>query len=113
MSIARGLVESECDEQPGLFAAPLTHELHDVGRGTASHEARDVVEVDPATLCDFVVWTSFGAIRDVAGEHVMVLLLSTKVEEVFGRLPGQSRFFLEFAKGGHGTLLPLLEDAAR
>lgn len=104
--------KANVDEQPGLFAAPLTHKLHDVGRWTAGHEASDIVEVDPATLCDFVVRTSFGAIRDFAGEHVMVLLLSTEVEEVFGRLPGKSRFFLEFAKSGDGTLFPLLEDPA-
>lgn len=67
-----------------LLPALLTHELHDVGRRAARHEARDVVEVNPATPGYFVTRASFGAIRDFAGEHVMVLLLATEVEEMLG-----------------------------
>jgi len=67
-----------------LLPALLTHELHDVGRRPARHEARDVIEVNPATPGYFVTRASFGAIRDFAGEHVMVLLLATEVEKMFG-----------------------------
>jgi hypothetical protein len=67
-----------------LLPALLTHKLHDVGRRAARHEARDVVEVNPATPGYFVTRASFGAIRDFAGEHVMVLLLATEVEEMLG-----------------------------
>ena len=65
-----------------LLPAPLTHEFHDVVRRPAGHKARDVVQVHPATPDYFVTRSSFGAIRDFAGENVMVLLLATEVEEV-------------------------------
>jgi hypothetical protein len=67
-----------------LLPAPLTHELHDFGRRPARHEAREVVEVNPATPGYFVARASFGMIRDFAVEHVMVLLLAKEIEEVPG-----------------------------
>ena len=44
----------------------------------------DVFEVDPTAFGDLVARASLGVIRDFAGEHVMVLLLATKVEEISG-----------------------------
>ena len=67
-----------------LLPAPLTHELHDIGRRPTGDEARNVVQVNPATPGYFVTWASFGATWDVAGKDVMVLLLATEVKEVFG-----------------------------
>ena len=99
--------------QSGLFSTPLTHELDDVIRRSAGHETRDVVEMNPAALRDFIAGTRFGAIRDFAGENVMVLLLAAEIEEMFGRFPGQPRFLLEFTKRGNCAVFPLLEDSAR
>jgi hypothetical protein len=82
----RGMSNSEL--KAGLSFAPLTHELHDIGRRPAGRKAGDVVKVNPATLGNLVARASFGAIRNFTGKHVMVLLLATEVEEVFGRLPG-------------------------
>lgn len=67
-----------------LLPALLTHEFHDIGRRPARYEARDVIEVNPATPGYFITRASFGAIRDFAREHVMVLLLATEVEEMLG-----------------------------
>jgi hypothetical protein len=68
----------------GLLPAPLTYELDDIGRRPAGHEARNVIKMNPATPDYFVTRASFGAAGDFAGEHVMVLLLATEVEEVLG-----------------------------
>ena len=68
----------------GLFPTSLTDKLHDIGCRPTGYEARDVVDVDPAAPGYFVTRARFGAIRDFAREHVMVLLLATEVEEVFG-----------------------------
>ncbi|SAL09069.1 hypothetical protein AWB64_00070 [Caballeronia sordidicola] len=96
-----------------LLFTPLTHELHDVGRRRTGQEARDVFEVDPTAFGYLVTRASLGAIRDFAGEHVMVLLLSTKVEEISGRLPGKPRLFLEFPKCGVREMFSSLKDPAR
>lgn len=67
-----------------LLPALLAHEFHDAGCRPACYKARDVVNVHPATFRYFVTGASLGAIRDFAGEHVMVLLLATEVEKMFG-----------------------------
>jgi hypothetical protein len=67
-----------------LLPALLAHKFHDVGCRPARYEARDVIQVHPATSGYFVTGASLGAIRDFAGEHVMVLLLATEVEKMFG-----------------------------
>lgn len=69
--------------------------------------------MNPAAPGDFVTRASFGAIRNLAGEHVVMLLFAAKVEEVLGRLAGQSRFFLEFPKRSVRAIFSTLEDPAR
>jgi hypothetical protein len=68
----------------GLFSPALGHQLDDAARRPAGQQSGNVVEMNPATFCYFVAGASLGAVRDFAGEHVVVFLLATQVEEIPG-----------------------------
>jgi hypothetical protein len=96
-----------------LLFSPLSHEIHDVDRRRAGCEAGNIVEVKPSASGYLITRASLRAIRDFAGEHVMVFLFSANIEEVLGRLSGKPGFFLQFPKCRVREMLSPLENSAR
>lgn len=96
-----------------LLPAPLIDQPHDIARGAARDQARDVVEVDPSTPGDLAARPRFGLPRYFAGKDVVVLLLAANVEQVPGRLAEEAGLLLELSKRGLRKLLTALQHAAR
>jgi hypothetical protein len=96
--IERGCRSSYCVQFPQLVQSPLhvvallasggvellAENFHDDFRRQAGRQSAKLIKMNPATFGYFVTWASFGAVRDFAGEHVMVFLLAAKVKEVLG-----------------------------
>jgi hypothetical protein len=94
-----------------LAAIPVER-LHDRFGRRAGGETRDVRNVDPSAALDFIAGARLGALRDIADEHMMMLLSSAMLKQELRRFAGKTRFFLEFAQRGVVQMLATFEHAA-